>query len=833
MVRNILIVLLILLSQQGWSQLNYPTTTIRGVVSDSTTREKLIGVTVYVKGTSFGAVTDINGIFTLVVREALKSDTLMVTNIGYEGRAMTFNRGKVNNLRFSIQPTSYNMESVVVTAQRSRYKRKDNPAISLVEKIIARNHLSDPTLIYDHFDYERYEKVTASLHDFIKDPKAKNLAFLSEHRDTNSITGKPSLPISIHERMIKTRIEGKQKQENVIAKRNEGVDDKLSQENVETYMKIVLDEIDIFKPSVHFLMRDFVSPLAASAPSVYKYYLSQDTIIYDDTKCVELSFTPFDRASLGFSGKFFVTADTTLFIRGAELNFPSDMNINFVYNMNINQSYAQGDKGERLLTKDDTYFEFRLISAKDKVAFDIRRVNSYRDFVFNAPDPAVIDSLKVQPDANFWQAGRHIPITVQEQKIDSISAELRKVPLYRFSEWLLKLLSEEYIHLGPKGKFDIGSVMYFISSNALEGTRLLFGGVTTPYFSKNLFLEGYAAYGFHDKRWKWNSAIEYSFVKKESHIRDFPVHSLRAEFNYDVHKFGREVGELSRDNIFSWIKRQPDSALVYMRNYQLIYTRETAMNLNFYATARHYTQYSSDVMSFTPDNSLSQFSMSELSLRLRYAPGEKLFANARRRKALDMTNPVFELSHTSGFKGVLGGNYSRNRSEFAFMKRFNLSVLGYMMADVRAGAEWNEVPYMLLPHANVNLTYVLRPNSFSLMSPLEFMYDRYAQWDITWYMNGFILNKIPLIKYLKFREVFSIKGVYGSLTDKNNPVINTRNLPFPKYSSVMNREPYMEISIGCENILKFFRVEYVRRITYLGKSGTNDWGIMFYASAKF
>lgn len=483
MVKTALILLLILLPQQGWSQLNYPTTTIRGVVSDSVTHEKLIGVTVHVKGTLFGAFTDTNGTFTLVVREALKSDTLIVRNIGYHDKVMVFNRGKVNDLRFSMQPMSYDMESVVVTARHTKYKRKDNPAVSLVEMIIARNHLSDPSLIYDHFDYERYEKVTASLHNFIKEPKAKNLAFLSEHRDTNSITGKPSLPISIHERMIKTRINGQQKQENVIAKRNEGVDDKLSQENVEAYMKIVLDEIDIFKPNVHFLMRDFVSPLAASGPSVYKYYLSQDTIVYDGAKCVELSFSPFDRASFGFSGKLFVTADTTLFIRGAELNFPSNMNINFVYNMNINQSYAQGDKGERLLTKDDTYFEFRLISAKDKVAFDIRRINSYRDFVFNSPNPVVTDSLKVQPDANFWQAGRHIPITVQEQKIDSISVEFRKIPLYRFSEWLMKLLSEEYIHLGPKGKFDIGSVMYFISSNALEGTRLLLGGVTTPYFS--------------------------------------------------------------------------------------------------------------------------------------------------------------------------------------------------------------------------------------------------------------------------------------------------------------------------------------------------------------
>lgn len=807
-------------------------TVLTGVIMDSISHEKLPGVTLVIKGTTIGAVSDIYGNFVLNVPSSVTSDTLMVSYMGYDGTSLKFNKGKSNELNIKLNAVSYALDNVVVRASRHRYSRKNNPAIELVQKLIAKNAKHDPRALHDKFGYERYEKITVSLSNYDKDPKSKKLAFLAEHRDTNQITGTPSLPISIKERIIKTRVAGKDKSETIVAKRSEGVDDKLSQENIDAYTKVTLDEIDVFGNDVYFLMRNFVGPLSGISLSYYKYYLAPDTISFDGARCIQLSFSPYAIGSLGFSGKFYVTADSTLFIRGLELNFPNATNINFVYDMIVTQSFAQGDNGERLLTKDDIFFKFMLFSRNDKAGFDIRRINSYRDYVFDTvaiEPPPVIDTT----NAEFWSRTRHIPISIQEQKIDSISTKFRNIPLYRFGEWFMTLLSEEYIHLGPKSKFDIGSVMYFLSSNALEGTRLLLGGVTTPYFSPRLFLEGYVAYGTTDKKIKWNTAVEYSFVNRKKSIREFPIHSLRAEFNYDVHKFGRMVGELSRDNIFSWIKRQADSSLTYMRAYQLIYTRESKTNFSYYATARHYTQSGSRIMSFGPDGILPNFSMSELELRLRYAPGEKLFQNQRRRKSYENNTPIYEFSHTSGFKGVLGGDYSHNLTQARYTKRFNLSPLGFFNTKIKAGVEWDAVPYMLLPHPHTNLTYVMRTGSFSLMNPLELMYDRYLQWDVEWHMGGFILSKIPLVKLLKLREVFSMKGVWATLTDKNNPLKNLRQLPLPMASSPIGSEPYMEIGFGLENILKFFRVDYVRRVSYTGKSGTNDWGILFYASAKF
>ena len=61
------------------------------------------------------------------------------------------------------------------------------------------------------------------------------------------------------------------------------------------------------------------------------------------------------------------------------------------------------------------------------------------------------------------------------------------------------------------------------------------------------------------------------------------------------------------------------------------------------------------------------------------------------------------------------------------------------------------------------------------MNAMEFINDEYASWDITYFMNGALLNRIPLIKKLKWREVFSFRGMFGHLTDKNNPYISEQN----------------------------------------------------------
>jgi hypothetical protein len=108
-------------------------------------------------------------------------------------------------------------------------------------------------------------------------------------------------------------------------------------------------------------------------------------------------------------------------------------------------------------------------------------------------------------------------------------------------------------------------------------------------------------------------------------------------------------------------------------------------------------------------------------------------------------------------------------------------------------------------------------------------------------MNGKLFNRIPLLKKLKWREMFRIRGLWGTLTDKNNPFKsdNPDLFLFPmrnnEYTSFVmdKREPYLEASVGIYNIFKLLHVEYVRRLTYLDNPHIHKNGVRFMIQMVF
>ena len=102
--------------------------------------------------------------------------------------------------------------------------------------------------------------------------------------------------------------------------------------------------------------------------------------------------------------------------------------------------------------------------------------------------------------------------------------------------------------------------------------------------------------------------------------------------------------------------------------------------------------------------------------------------------------------------------------------------------------------------------------------------------NLAWDMKGKIFNRIPLLKKLKWREYIAFKGIWGHLTDKNNPLL-AKNADdpdlyrFPSNTHVMNHEPYMELVVGVHNIFKCLEIDYVRRLTYTAYPGVDVNGV--------
>ena len=144
---------------------------------------------------------------------------------------------------------------------------------------------------------------------------------------------------------------------------------------------------------------------------------------------------------------------------------------------------------------------------------------------------------------------------------------------------------------------------------------------------------------------------------------------------------------------------------------------------------------------------------------------------------------------------------------------------------------FGKVPYPLLFIHNANQSYSYQKNSYNMMNFLEFVSDQYVSLNIDHSFNGFFCNKIPLLKRLKFREVITFKALYGGIGRGNDPDLSAGLFKFPVDNSgvpltyTLDKKPYIEASAGFSNILNVFRVDLIKRFTYLDNPNVAKVGI--------
>ncbi len=729
------------------------------------------------------------------------------------------------------------IEEIEVVAQRGKYI-KDNPAVALIKQLIAKRDSVSPFKNKGEVSFQRYEKVVISLNNFSKFDTVNSLSFLNEYATVNPYTGKVILPLSLRENIYDSKrgADYRFTQDSVLYSTSNGIDDRFSETTVLAFIKDMMPEIELGDDHIYLARRQFVSPLNRRSFDFYKFYLSGDTINYEGSRCVELEFYPFSKNSLALRGKFIVDVDTLSagapFIRKAEVSVPPSTDLNWVSFMCLEQTFERDSLGFVYPIKDELIFDLNPLKNID--ALSVRRSNTYSHYEYADHGKKVpkrkITTTNVEDD--LLQKYTHVE---QNEQVANLAKQLRRKPLWFVFEEVLLAVVDGYLQTGKKSYFDIGPIEEFLTGNDVEGTRINVGGMTTPNLCKYVFLDALVGYGFKDKRFKYNASVEWSFIPKKVSYKEFPVHSLRFTYANDIRYFSDNFDRVNTNDFFSWWTRTADEKLTYFELYQLRYMREWKNHFGVNLYARNYTISETPEFSLAPTlGELSNYTMSEAEIRLRYAPGAKLYETRNSRRNLNHYGGEYELSHITGFDGVLGGDYSRNQTMFTGTGYIDIQPLGYLDVYGSVGYEWNTVPYMLLPYPRTNIGYFMGDvSSFSMMMPLEYLYDRYAFLGVDYHMDGLILSRLPLIKYLDWREVFTFRGVVGNLSSRNNPQFNKDLLPLPAGSSPIGRTPYMELGVGIDNIFSIFRIDYVWRITYLDKPNITHGAILFNFDLKF
>ena len=813
-------------------------THIVGYVRDADTREPVPGVAVTLPGGTLGVITSEQGGFT--IDTDVSASALRFTAMGYQTQDVTLKPGQTV-LVVDLHAAPKELDEVLVQRSKEKYSKRNNPAVELATRLRRGMHDYDP-MRKDFYSYDRYQRIAYGFNNLdeiaINNKSLRQFGYLAEYADTSCITGKRVLPVSMREQVSKQfyRRSPACHREVVVAQRDGGLDEGFDQTSVQTYLEDIFREVDIYGSDITLLSNRFVSPLSTIGPDFYKYYLT-DTVNVNGTECIELSFAPRVPETFGFTGRLYVAlGDTTLFIKKVRMSVPQRINLNYVEHLTIEQDYLRAPDGTRLKTRDNMEVEFRLVAgtpgmfARRETAYTSHRLTAPDDMsIFNQPEEhTVTPGADHMPD-EFWADHRPTPQRTDGNSMRQMFARLRESKLFYWGEKVLMALVKGYVPTGNPSRWDFGPINTTISGNPLEGVRLRLGGMTTVNLSCHWFARTYVAYGTRDQRLKYMGQLEYSFTPKQHLDKEFPIHSLRLMHRYDVDRLGQHYLYTNADNVFLILKRQSDDKMLYLRRTELEWKREWANHFSIAVGMEHSVHEASRLLPMRQNDgtALQHFTQAGFQATLRFAPGEKFYQTRSCRIPINMDAPIVTLSHTWHPQRWMNTRREMHRTELGLQKRFWFSAFGYTDVIVKGTKIWNTVdfPDLLIP--NANLSYTVQPESYALMDAMEFVCDQELSWDITYWANGALLNRVPLVKYLKLREVFTFRGMWGSLRQSNNPALNNDVLRFPDGAlcQPMGSKPYMEIGVGLDNIFTILRLDYVWRLTYRDTPGVNRSGL--------
>ena len=853
-------------------------TSLAGVVVDADTGEPLPFVQLYfIKPTSegslntqYGTTSDLDGNFSL--SNPAGYTTVNFQMVGYKTEMYTLRQGQQRkNIKIKLKPDVYNLQDIVVTPKhrKQEYRRKDNPAVELIKNVIAHKDSLTPRT-REQYTASTYHRQSFALDNFAPNFNKgfwKEVDFIRKYIDTTGTN--PALTLSIRENLGHEYYQKKphREKESIDKKRFFGLESLMSTQTMEKQLQAIFKDVDINQDNMNILFNRFVSPLSSTLAVAYYQYYIMDTILVDGVSCIDLAFVPVNSESYSFTGHLYIVNDSTYKIKKYAINIPPHINLNFVSDYSVAHEYKQLPDGLWVPDRTYTYCKFYLTDRKRTLL--ARQTKIYTDFDFDSPIAKEVyspfygltdsvkpaDSTSIREDFQYWDEHRPEPLSFYESSVMDLVDEFKNTPKFNALLMAVDALTSEFVATVPstrwgESKWDFGPIYNTISWNMLEGVRLRVGGTTTANLHPQFFLSTYAAYGFGDKRPKGDLTLMYSFNKKRYHqyepLRDYLALSL----NYDVQEPGQQFSVLERDNILMSI---PTSKIV-MKNFQyvargrLLYYKELPIQLttklnfdyeyNEAAGAMTYDRITGyDTLGIISGTQrVKAYHNYEFGAELRYSPGADFPINrvgVETPFTLEQDAPVISIRHTIGYlddRYAGGQGFFYNATQLTAEKRFWFSSFGHLDARIQTGIVWNKVPFTKLYSPTTSTSIFLGKNAFNLMQPMEFIMDEYVALYATYFFKGWILNRIPGINRLKLRGVISFSGIYGGLTDKNNPYIagNEGLYKFPDSStfdangeyisgytsSPIGKLPYMEFTAGFENILKFIRIDYVRRITY-------------------
>lgn len=796
-------------------------TRVRGRVTD-TKGTPLQFVSVVFPGTTVGMVTDENGIYALETRDSVT--TLQASMMGYVTAEKPVERGRFSQIDFELAEAEFAIDRVVV-------RPGPNPAFPILDSLIRRKRLNDPDE-YASYRTETYTKMELGLTNIKERFRSKrmqrNFGFVFDYVDTSALTGRRYLPAMISETQAEYYHSKRPAvdREVIRANRISGFDDTFS---IAQFTGQLSGRVNFYDNFIDIFNTRFASPLADGGRLFYNYFLI-DSLPIDGRKSYLIRFHPRGTATAVLDGEIRIDS-ATYALKSITARLPKRANINWIKHLVLENDNRLLDSARWFRQRDRVTAEFSITNADSSkvTSFLGSREIIYSNTAFDVPLPDEVRAMtgdvviaSERPsirDERYWEQVRPYRLSEREQGIYRMVDSIQQAPLYRNIYTIINTIvggyyNTRYIGIGPYYKL--------ASFNRLEGFRGQLGGRTTARWSRKVRLSAYAAYGTKDERWKGGGGAEVMFGRRL-------MRKLELRGAHDVMQLGAGQNAMTESNLLSSVLSRGDQRLSMVDRGEIGYEHEWIHGISTFVQARGRRIYGNRYVPLllparagaaegtqeAQPQPIRSIDDATLSLGVRLSKKERIYRKVFDKNSLGSKYPILTVSGTLGLKGVLPGSHSYRRADASVYYRPELPPIGYSEITLQGGRIWGRVPYPLLKLHEGNGTYFYDPYAFSCMEYYEFASDRWAAWFFEHHFNGFFLGRIPLLKRLKWREVILCKGVWGSLSDRNNGALpaTTAELLFPRGMSSV-RTPYVEAGFGIENILRLLRVDCIWRVTH-------------------
>ena len=448
--------------------------------------------------------------------------------------------------------------------------------------------------------------------------------------------------------------------------------------------------------------------------------------------------------------------------------------------------------------------------------------------------------MRVKHNANkrytaYWEEVRPIPLTLEEQKDYTSKDSLQKIQESRpyldsvdkrsnkFKATKLILASYRYrnsykqYHIAVDPLVAVLSRSSVLQFNTVEGTVLNVGAHFRKWeneTNKSLEISPTVRYGFASGRLYGKIAANYYY--KPLKFANFSVEAGQFVAQYN----GNDPVSPFWNTFYTLLYEQNYLKLYQKTNLRIAHSSEIRNGIYLigaleYAdrqqlqNATDFTFKDYQSRQFTsnvpvnvelPDASFTRNQALVGTFTLQLRPGQQFINRPNEKWIIGSKYPTFRLNYTKGFSKLLDSDVDFDRVSLNISDELDLGLVGSTHYSVQVGAFLNSRRLWLMDYKHFNGNQILYAGAFGGFQLLDYYRystrTRYLEGHASHDFNGFIFNKIPLFRKLKWQEVISANYLYT---------------PQAKH--------YLELGVGVEHIFKILRVDFFTGFQSQHKTG--------------